>query len=101
MKPTKSPLEVFKPAKSTAELVKAFRANFDISQTEMAAACGISQPALSAIENGQEIGPVNALRLAAFMGLSPELVLYPGGYENHPEYQEVKRRIEILGPTER
>ncbi len=89
----KNPLEVFKPAKTTGDLVKAFRKNFNIKQDDMAHACKISQANLSAIEkNRREVGPRIALRLAAFMGLSPDIVLYPSGYESETEYKEVRIR---------
>jgi len=92
-KASKKPMDVFKGAKSTGELIKAFRENFEIKQDDMAHACKISQANLSAIEQGRrEVGARLALRLAAFMGMSPDLVLYPNGYESEPEYLEVRDR---------
>jgi transcriptional regulator with XRE-family HTH domain len=92
-KSTKRPIDMFKSAKSTGELIKAFRTNFEIKQDEMAQACQISQANLSAIEQGRrEVGARLALRLAAFMGLSPDIVLYPNGYEAEPEYMKVRER---------
>lgn len=94
MKRTKTkPMDVFKSAQTTGELIKAFRENFEIRQDDMARACNISQANLSAIEQGRrEVGARLALRIAAFMGLSPDIVLYPGGYESEPEYLEVRER---------
>ncbi len=98
-KETKRPINFFKAAKSTGDLVKAFRTNFDIKQDDMAHACKISQANLSAIEkNRREVGPRIALRLAAFMGLSPDAILYPSGYEAEPEYQEVRERYHRIIP---
>src|SRR5258708_606491 len=92
-KPLKKPVDIFKAAQTTGDLIKAFRKNFEIKQDDMAHACKISQANLSAIEkNRREVGPRIALRLAAFMGLSPDVVLYPGGYEAESEYQEVRTR---------
>lgn len=92
-KASKKPIDVFKGAKTTGELIKAFRENFEIKQDDMAHACKISQANLSAIEQGRrEVGARLALRLAAFMGMSPDVVLYPGGYESEPEYLEVRER---------
>lgn len=92
-KPNKKPLDVFRGAKTAGELIKAFRENFDIKQDDMAHACKISQANLSAIEQGRrEVGSRLALRLAAFMGMSPDVVLYPKGYESEPEYLEVRER---------
>lgn len=99
-KTTKRPIDLFKAAKSTGDLIKAFRTNFDIRQDDMAHACKISQANLSAIEkNRREVGPRIALRLAAFMGLSPDVILYPNGYETEPEYQEVRERYHRIAPN--
>lgn len=98
MKPKlKNPLDVFRSAATTGSLVKSWRTNFEIPQDDMAFACGISQANLSAIENGRrEVGPRVALRLSAYMGLSPEIILYPNGFDAEPEFKEVKRRKEKL-----
>ena len=89
----KDPLSVFENAKTSGHLIRAFRQNFEIAQDEMAYACGISQANLSAIENGRRpVGPSVALKLAAFMGLGPEVILYPDGYQSQPEFIEVQKR---------
>lgn len=63
----------------------------------MAHACKISQANFSAIEkNRREVGPRIALNLAAFIGLSPDVVLYPNGYEAETEYTEVRERFASL-----
>lgn len=95
----KKPIDIFKAAKTTGDLIKAFRANYNIKQDDMAHACKISQANFSAIEkNRREVGPRVALRLAAFMGLSPDIILYPNGYEAEPEYKEVRERFSSLVP---
>ena len=92
-------MDVFKAAKTTGDLIKAFRSNFEIKQDDMAHACKISQANLSAIEkNRREVGPRVALKLAAFLGLSPDVILYPNGYEAEPEYKEVRERYSHLTP---
>jgi len=89
----KDPLTVFRSAITAGSLVKSWRTNFEIPQDHMAFACGISQANLSAIENGRrEVGSRIALRLAAFMGLSPEIILYPNGFDAEPEFLEVQKR---------
>jgi transcriptional regulator with XRE-family HTH domain len=99
-KAAKRPVDLFKAAESTGDLIKAFRTNFGIKQDDMAHACKISQANLSAIEkNRREVGPRIALRLAAFMGLSPDVILYPNGYEAEPEYQEVRERYQRIIPV--
>lgn len=98
MKPKlKNPLDVFRSATTTGSLVKSWRTNFEIPQDDMAFACGISQANLSAIENGRrEVGSRIALRLAAYMGLSPDIILYPNGFESEPEFKEVQKRTNKL-----
>lgn len=96
----KKPIEIFKSAKTTGDLIKAFRANFGIKQDDMAHACKISQANFSAIEkNRREVGPRVALKLSAFMGLSPDVILFPNGYEVEPEYKEVRERYTALNPV--
>ena len=98
-KSSKKPIDLFKAAKTTGDLIKAYRANFNIKQDDMAHACKISQANFSAIEkNRREVGPRVALKLAAFMGLSPDIILYPNGYETEPEYKEVRERFTSLHP---
>lgn len=98
-KVVKKSLDTFKAAKKTGDLIKAFRTNFEIKQEDMAHACKISQANFSAIEkNRREVGPRIALRLAAFMGLSPDVILYPSGYEAEPEYKEVRERFNAFNP---
>ncbi len=96
---TKKPIDIFKAAKTTGDLIKAFRTNFNIKQDDMAHACKISQANFSAIEkNRREGGPRIALKLAAFMGVSPDVVRYPNGYQAEPEYKEVRERFASLVP---
>jgi transcriptional regulator with XRE-family HTH domain len=96
-KKMKTPLEVFAAPTTTGQLVKAWQKNFEIPQEEMAFACGISQANLSAIENDRrEVGPRVALRLASFMGLVPDIILYPNGFDSEPEFLEVQKRKEKI-----
>lgn len=95
----KNALEIFEVKNaSAADYIKAFRKNFEISQDDMAWACGISQGNLSAIENGRrEIGPKVAVRLAAFLDIHPSILLYPTGYQNMPEFKEVTKKRKKVG----
>jgi transcriptional regulator with XRE-family HTH domain len=96
-KTMKTPLEVFSVPTTTGQLVRAWRTNFEISQDDMSFACGISAANLSAIENDRrEVGPRVALRLASFMGLAPDVILYPNGFESEPEFKEVQKRASKL-----
>lgn len=95
----KEALKVFSvPKTSAGEIIKAFRKNFEIGQEDMAWACGISQANLSAIENGRrEIGPKNAVRIAAFLDIHPSILLFPNGYQNTPEFKEVAKKRKKIG----
>ena len=93
----KSPLDIVKSPKTSGQLIKAFRINFKISQMQLAAICGMTQANLSSIENDRrEIGADIALRLSAALGVAPEIILYPGGYETQREFIATKRRAEAL-----
>lgn len=37
-----------------------------------------------------------ALRLASFMGLVPDIILYPNGFDSEPEFLEVQKRKEKI-----
>lgn len=87
----KNPLSLFSLSNTTTgDIIKAFRKNFDIAQDDIAWACGLSQANLSAIENNRRsLGPKVAVKLAAFLGISPTILLFPNGYQNLEEYKEV------------
>jgi hypothetical protein len=52
---------------------------------------------LSSIENDKrEVGSGLALRLSAALGVAPDIILYPHGYERQPQFLETKKRAEIL-----
>ncbi len=90
----KDPLKLISPKNTqSGDIIKAFRKNFEILQDDLAWACGISQANLSAIENNRrEVGPKLAIKLSAFLGISPTILLYPNGYQSLPEYKEVIRK---------
>lgn len=93
----KNALDLIKVNTTTGKTIKAYRENFNISQDTMAFACGLSQANLSAIENDKrDVGPKVALKIAAFMGVSPELILYPNGFENEPEYKNVIKKTKAI-----
>jgi transcriptional regulator with XRE-family HTH domain len=91
---SKDPASLFKPAKSSADLIKAFRKNFEISQEEMAKACEITQSYLSAIENGRkEVGPKIAVKISAFLGIPLDQVMFPAGYENERAFVRIRKKM--------
>lgn len=93
----KSPLDIVKSPKTTGALIKAFRTNFKISQMDLASICKITQANLSSIENDKrEVGADVALKLSAALGIAPEIILYPNGYESQPEFIATKKRAEAL-----
>ncbi|MGB0454006.1 MAG: helix-turn-helix domain-containing protein [Bacteriovoracaceae bacterium] len=95
----KDPLKLISPKNvKSGDIIKAFRKNFDILQDDLAWACGISQANLSAIENNRrEVGPKLAIKLSAFLEISPTILLYPNGYQSLPEYKEVIKKKKKVG----
>ena len=64
-------------------VIKAFRKNFHITQTELAEITGIAETNISAIENNKiDIGVKRAVFIAAALGIDPSLILFPNGYED-------------------
>lgn len=95
----KNPLDLFKSAETTGELIKAFRESHNITQEQMAKACKIGQANLSAIEaDRRPVGPQVALKLAAVMGLSPDIILFPNGYESEPVYRTTRTHSATIIP---
>lgn len=67
---------------SAGRIIKAFRANFQITQSELAQITGIAETNLSAIENDKiEIGVKRAVLIATALGLDPSQLLFPNGVE--------------------
>ena len=67
---------------TTGKIIRSFRTNFNITQSEMSEAIGISPTNLSAIENDKrDIGVEIATRIGAFLGLNPSILLFPNGQE--------------------
>ena len=42
-----------------------------------------------------------ALKLSAAIGVAPEIILYPGGYESEPLFIEVQKRVAAIGGRRR
>ena len=92
------PIDIFSIPETTAgSITKAFEENFEISQEDMAWACGISQANLSASENNRrEIGSKVAVKVAAFLDINPLILLYPNGYDSLSDFKEVQKRRQKL-----
>lgn len=77
---------------TSGKIIKSFRTNFKITQSEMSAAIGISATNLSAIENDKrDLGVDLATRIGAFLGVHPSLLLFPNGQET-----AMKKHKEII-----
>ena len=60
------------------EMLHTMRKLQEMTQAELAAATGVPQPAISAIESGrQELGADRARRLAAALKVHPDVLLFP------------------------
>ena len=63
-------------------VIRAFRNSFKITLQELEDLTGIKKSNISAIENDKvEIGVRRAVLLAAALGIGPEDLLFPNGYE--------------------
>lgn len=79
----KSDMKDFKPAKkridvSVGESVRIIRELQDMSQSQLAAAAGIPQSTISAIENGRiDLGIERAKQLARVLKCHPAVLVFP------------------------
>lgn len=73
---------------TSADVLRAFRKNFRVSQEELADATGIAQANISSYESyngerrGRKLGLDNAVKIAIFFGIDPIELLFPNGLEN-------------------
>lgn len=89
--------DLFIKPTTAGKIIKAFRANFRITQRELSEVVGITETNLSAIENGRrEIGVELAIRLGAFLGIHPSLLLFPNGQE-----AEINKHRDIIRKARR
>lgn len=95
-KKMKTPLEVFAAPTTTGQLVKAWRKILKSPGGDGLCLRNLAGKP-NAIENDRrEVGPRVALRLASFMGLVPDIILYPNGFDSEPEFLEVQKRKEKI-----
>jgi len=90
----KNLLDVLPKKKITsADVIKAFRKNFKVSQVELAKGTGLTQGNISSYETkGRNLGLDNALKIAIFFGIDPLSLLYPNGIENEVEnYKKIRK----------
>lgn len=60
------------------EMLRTLRELQGLSQAALASACGVPQPAISALENGSvALGSERAQRLAEVLGVHPGVLLWP------------------------
>ena len=83
---------------TAGKIIKSFRENFEITQSQLCKATGISEKYLSAIENGKRtIGLEVASKIALFFGFDPSLILFPNGLEELPHlYPGIRKNAEKM-----
>ncbi len=59
------------------EMLRTMRNLQEMTQEDLAKASGVSQPAISAIEGGLELGPDRARKLAQALRIHPAILLFP------------------------
>lgn len=83
---------------TSGKIIKSFRRNFKITQSELCHATGISEKYLSAVENdNREIGLEVATKIAVFFNFDPFFLIFPNGledlYEMYPEIKEESQKL--------
>lgn len=80
------------------KIIKSFRKNFKITQSELCKATGISEKYLSAVENDyRELGLEVATKIAVFFNFDPFFLLFPNGFEDlYDMYPEIKKESQKL-----
>ena len=82
------------------DVVKELRVKHEWTQAILSDITGMSVPNISNIEhNRSRLGDDRAILLAAAFGVSPEVVLFPNGYEREdlkPKLQRIRKKIKQL-----
>ena len=78
---------------TAGKIIKSFRKNFNITQSQLCKVTGISEKYLSAIENDKRtIGLEVASKIALFFGFDPSFILFPNGLEELPRlYPNIRK----------
>jgi transcriptional regulator with XRE-family HTH domain len=80
---------------TTGAIIKAFRKNFQITQSDLAKITGIVETNLSAIENDKvEIGVKRAVLIATALGIDPSQLLFPNGVKE--DYSKEVHRVQQI-----
>ena len=87
-----------RPDDTAGKIIKSFRNNFKITQSELCKITGISEKYLSAVENDKRpIGLDVASKIAVFFSFDPTLLLFPGGLkELNSQYANIKKEARKL-----
>jgi transcriptional regulator with XRE-family HTH domain len=80
------------PKGTPGKIIRAHRNRLGLTLKDLEEATGIQQSNLSAIENDRtEIGPERAYLIGAALGVDPEFILMPLGYEGR-----LQKRIAVV-----
>ena len=83
---------------TAGKVIKSFRKNFKITQSELCEVTGISEKYLSAVENDKRpIGLEVASKIGVFFSFDPAFLLFPGGLEElNSQYRDIKKEAKKL-----
>ena len=83
---------------TAGKIIKSFRQNFRITQSELCEVTGISEKYLSAVENDKRpIGLEVASKIAVFFNFDPSFLLFPNGVQElnslYPDIQKQAKKL--------
>lgn len=83
---------------TAGKIIKSFRSNFKITQSELCEVTGISEKYLSAVENDKRpIGLEVASKIAVFFSFDPSFLLFPNGIQElnslYPNIQKEAKKL--------
>ncbi len=83
---------------TAGKIIKSFRKNFQVTQSELCDITGISEKYLSAVENDKRpIGLEVASKIAVFFNFDPTFLLFPKGLsELNSQYSDIQKEAKKL-----
>ena len=83
---------------TAGKIIKSLRHNFNITQSELCEATGISEKYLSAVENDKRpIGLEVASKISVFFHFDPTLLLFPNGTEElFIKFVDIKKKAKEI-----
>lgn len=83
---------------TAGKIIRSFRKNFSITQSELCEVTRVSEKYLSAVENDRRpIGLEVASKIGVFFGFDPSFLLFPEGLTGlNFQYKSIRKKANIL-----